>query len=125
MTDKGNKKAAAFCRPKPSLKGRAILSKEEAEELTVLFKTFASDTRLRLLHALVRGGELCVTELAGEIGMKPQAVSNQLQLLAGRSIVNSRRNGNQIYYRIIDPCVQDLLDRGLCLVEEAKNKRWQ
>jgi len=32
-----------------------------------LFKTLANDTRLRLLHALARAGELCVVDLAETI----------------------------------------------------------
>ena len=47
-----------------------------------MFKVLANDTRLRLLHAVVRAGEICVTDLADSLGMKPQAVSNQLQRLA-------------------------------------------
>jgi DNA-binding transcriptional ArsR family regulator len=82
-----------------------------------MFKTFANDTRLRLLHALVREGELCVTDLAGALAMKPQAVSNQLQRLVDRGILASRRNGINVYYRILDPCVPVLLERGLCLIE--------
>jgi len=70
-----------------------------------------------LLHALVREGELCVTGLATAVDMKPQAVSNQLQRLVDRGILGSRRDGNNVYYRIVDPCVPILLDRGLCLVE--------
>ena len=82
-----------------------------------LFKVFANDTRLRLLHALVRNDELCVGELADAVEMKPQAVSNQLQRLVDRSIIGSRRDGINIFYRIIDPCVSVLLERGLCLIE--------
>jgi DNA-binding transcriptional ArsR family regulator len=70
------------------------------------------------LHALVRHGELCVTGLADVLGMKPQAVSNQLQRLLDRRILAARRQGNSVYYRIVNPCVTDLLDRGLCLVED-------
>ncbi len=38
-----------------------------------VFKVLANDTRLRLLHALVRADELCVTDLAASVGMKAQA----------------------------------------------------
>ncbi len=82
-----------------------------------LFKVFANDTRLRLLHALVREDEMCVGDLAAAVGMKPQAVSNQLQRLVDRGILGSRREGNHICYRVVDPCVRVLLDRGLCLIE--------
>jgi len=99
------------------LGGRPFLTESQAGQLAALFKNFANDTRLRLLHALVRGGEVCVTDLANTLSMKPQAVSNQLQRLVDRGILASRRNGNNVYYRIADPCVPILLERGLCLIE--------
>lgn len=104
---------------KPALGSRPLLSAVDAEELVRLFKMLASDTRLRLLHALERAGELCVTDLADELEMSPQAVSNQLQRLVDRRIVASRREGNRHLYRIADPCVTGLLDLGLCLLEET------
>ena len=87
-----------------------------------LFKVLASDTRLRLLHALVREGELCVSELCDAVQMRPQAVSNQLQRLANQGIVATRREGLQVFYRIIDPCIPAVLDRGLCLLEDAEER---
>ena len=100
----------------PPLQERPLLAPEEAVRLMRLFKIFANDTRLRLLHMLVQQEEACVGELAEAIGMKPQAVSNQLQKLVDRGILASRRTGTKIYYRIVDPCVPVLLERGLCLI---------
>ena len=108
------------CLPKPLLKDRALLSSEQAIALAAVFKILANDTRLRLLHALVREGEMGVMELADLLAMKLQAISNQLNRLADRGILGYRRNGNNIYYRIVDPCVIELLDHGLCLSEDAK-----
>lgn len=96
---------------------RPLLSREEAAQLTRLFKVFANDSRLRLLHALVREDELCVTDLARAVGMKPQAVSNQLQRLVDRGILRARRQGVNVYYQVADPCVRVLLERGICLIE--------
>lgn len=89
----------------------------------MLFKVLASDTRLRLLHALVRSGELCLTDLAEQVGMSPQAVSNQLQQLVAKGILGGTRNGNNVHYRIVDPCVVNLLDQGLCLTEDARGRQ--
>ena len=61
------KPALARCPPKPALRDWALLSPETANELMVLYKVLANDTRLRLLHALVRADELCVTELAEKV----------------------------------------------------------
>jgi ArsR family transcriptional regulator, lead/cadmium/zinc/bismuth-responsive transcriptional repressor len=46
-------------------------------------------------------------------------VSNQLQRLADRRILVSRREGIRLFYRIADPGVKGLLDLGLCLLEET------
>ena len=107
------------CSPKPKLTKRDLISGSTAERLADLFEVLANDTRLRMLHALAIGGELSVSALADTVGMKTAAVSNQLQKLSLRGIVKSRRNGNTIFYRILDPCVLELLDRGLCLTEDA------
>lgn len=84
-----------------------------------LFSVLANDTRLRLLHALARAGEVRVTDLAAQIGMRTQGVSNQLQRLVDLRIVATRRDGKSIYYRIIDPCVPQMLLFALCLLEES------
>ena len=102
-----------------------MLNGAQAVALEATFKTLGNATRLRLLHALVRAGELCVTDLAGALDLKPQAVSNQLQRLADRGIVAARRDGLQVYYRIVDPCVVALLDHGWCLTEDAASRTQQ
>jgi DNA-binding transcriptional ArsR family regulator len=111
-------KSSSACRRCSTISSAGpLLTPGWAVELMSLFKVLANDTRLRLLHALVSHGELCVSELADVLGMKPQAVSNQLQRLLDRGILAWRRQGNNVYYRIVNPCVTDLLERGLCLVE--------
>lgn len=109
------------CPPKPRLSDRPLITVTQAKNLAAVFKLLANDTRARLLHALVRAGELGVTELAQGVNMTPQAVSNQLQRLADRRVVATRRVGTGIRYRIVDPCVADLFDRALCLLEDAQS----
>jgi len=112
----------ALCCPPPALKDRPLLSPIQAGGLASVFKVLANDTRLRLLHALVRADEIRVTDLASSIGMKPQAVSNQLQRLADLGIVATRRDGINIHYRLVDLCVRSLLEQGLCLMEEVSQR---
>lgn len=110
---------AAGCARPAALKDRPLMSPIRAGGLAAVFKVLANDTRLRLLHALVRAGELGVTELAAAVGMKPQAVSNQLQRLSDLGILESRRDGTSIRYRVVDRCVTGLLEQGWCLTESA------
>ena len=111
------------CPVKPSIRERDLLSSQQAGNLEELFQVLASDTRLKLLHALIKEKELCVSEISERLEMKPQAISNQLQRLSDRAILASRRDGNQIFYRVIDPCVSELIDLGLCLLEDFERKQ--
>ena len=118
---KTNKNSSACCK-QIALKDRPLLSPIKAGGLAAVFKVLANDTRLRLLHALVRADELCVSDLANSLGMKPQAISNQLQRLSDLGILRSRRQGNSIHYQLVDLCVRSLLDQGLCLMEEVTSR---
>lgn len=100
-----------------NLSDRPLLSPVQAGGLASVFKVLANDTRLRLLHALLRADELCVTDLATRLGMQPQAISNQLQRLLDLGIVATRRDGNNKYYRVLNGCVEPLLGLALCLTE--------
>ena len=115
-------KTEPCCPVKPDLKSRPLLTEDQAASLEQTFKTLANRTRLRILHALFLGEEICVSELANTLGMKPTAVSNQLQRLTFSGIIGSRRDGNQIIYRVIDPCVVSLLDSAWCLTEDADRR---
>jgi ArsR family transcriptional regulator, lead/cadmium/zinc/bismuth-responsive transcriptional repressor len=119
---KSTKNCDVKCQPRLALKERVLLSPIQAGGLAAVFKVLANDTRLRLLHALVRAEELCVTELAASIGMKPQAVSNQLQRLLDLGILAVRREGNNMHYRVIDRCVSGLLEQAWCLMDEANGQ---
>lgn len=116
------KKISRTCPPKEALTVRPLLSIRQAQALEATFKMLANSTRLRMLHALACAGELCVGELAYKLDMKPQAVSNQLQRLADRGIVEAQRDGLQMRYSILDPCVLILLQQGWCLAEEAQGR---
>ena len=107
------------CAPKAPLEECPLLSAEKASELARLFDVLASDTRLRLLHALVRMDDPCMGDLAEAVDMKPQAVSNQLRRLVDTGILDTQRHGSHVHYRIVDSCVAKLMYHGLCLNEEA------
>lgn len=109
----------AACGPsRKALDKRPLLSFVDAVKVMALFKVLANDTRIRLLHHLVRNGEATVTDMGKAIGMKPQAVSNQLQRLSDTGMLSSRRDGNNVYYRVQNRCVAPLLDLALCLMED-------
>jgi DNA-binding transcriptional ArsR family regulator len=73
------------------------------------FKALADPRRLALLSAL-QGGERTVSELS-ETTARPQPnVSQHLANLARAGLVDSRREGTRVYYRIADPYVLRICD---------------
>ena len=73
-----------------------------------LFKALAHPARIRILE-LLRDGEKSVTELQLGLGIEGTTVSQQLAILRMKNLVDTRRSGNMIYYRLRDPKVNDLL----------------
>jgi DNA-binding transcriptional ArsR family regulator len=64
----------------------------------------ADPTRLRILHAL-HDGELCVNDILELVGGSQANVSKHLSVLRRVGLVDCRRDGVNIYYRIEDPTV--------------------
>jgi DNA-binding transcriptional ArsR family regulator len=112
---------ADSCSARPPLQDRPLLTFVEAVKVMALFKVMANDTRIRIVHHIVRSGEATMTDIAKTLGMKPQAVSNQLVRLSDTRMLASRREGNNVFYRVENGCVAPLLDLALCLMEDERN----
>src|SRR5688500_628095 len=94
------------------------LDTHTVDGLTEIFRVLGDPTRLRILDALSRG-ELCVGDLASQLGATESAVSHQLRLLRSARIVRARREGRMIFYTLDDTHVLTLFEQGLRHVQEA------
>jgi DNA-binding transcriptional ArsR family regulator len=74
-----------------------------------VIKCLGHPLRLRLLEIMERGGEQNVSELQSYSGATQAAVSEQLGILRGHGVVESRRDGTYMLYRIIEPKVFRIL----------------
>lgn len=72
------------------------------ERADLLFKTFADETRLRLLSLLSRG-ELCVCDLVSVLGEPQSKVSQHLSCLRFAGLVVFRREGKWRHYALAKP----------------------
>lgn len=73
------------------------------------FKALAHPTRIQILEAL-RAGERNVTELQEILLVEGSTVSQQLAVLRSKNIVETRKVGTSVFYRVRDPAVFELLD---------------
>ena len=74
---------------------------EDIRPLTKLFRALGDETRVRIL-ALLAHGELCVCHVESALGISQPNCSRQLGILKSAGIVDSRRDGTWVYYRIVE-----------------------
>ena len=74
-----------------------------------LFKALAHPARIRILE-LLREGEKSVTEMQLALSAEGSTVSQQLAILRMKNLVDTRKEGNVIFYRLRDRQVNKLLD---------------
>jgi ArsR family transcriptional regulator len=75
-------------------------AKLELRPVSRLFKALADDTRLRIV-ALLAHGELCVCHLQAALELPQPSVSRQLGVLRAAGLVEDRREGTWVYYRLL------------------------
>lgn len=82
---------------------------DTTDGLTQLFKALAHPARMQILDIL-RGGEECVCHMEAHLGYRQAYISQHLTVLRDAGLVEDRREGWNIYYRIIEPRVFTLID---------------
>ncbi len=73
-----------------------------------LFRVLAHPARLAILEEL-RAGEQCVCHLEAALGFRQAYLSQQLGVLRAAGLVEDRRDGWNIFYRVSAPQVYDVL----------------
>jgi len=66
-----------------------------------IFGALSDESRLRMLFAL-RHGELCVCQLIELMGLSSSTVSKHLSILRDAGLLDSRKEGRWVYYRMAD-----------------------
>jgi len=73
---------------------------ELEKDLVQIFKLLSDETRLRILLALAREGELHVSAICGLMGQSQPAVSHHLALLRVAGLIEARRDGKHNFYSV-------------------------
>lgn len=73
------------------------------------FRALGHPVRLKMLE-LLRNDEKSVTEIQGQLEVEPSAVSQQLAVLRSKNLVEARKVGTTVLYRVRDPQIFELLE---------------
>lgn len=90
--------AAACCSP---LTG-GVLDTAAAERLAAVFKALADPARVKLVSLIAAsdGGEACICDLTGPLGLSQPTVSHHMKLLVDSGLVGREQRGRWAYYRL-------------------------
>ena len=94
-----------------------------------IFKALGDETRLRIMSLLIDGGELCVCDIMAALNLPQSTVSRHLANLRNAGLVDDRRQGIWMNYRINQkeiehaPAIFELLARILAALEQADEDR--
>jgi len=84
------------------------------QEFMAVTKALADENRVRVLLFL-GGGELCVCQIVEMLGLAPSTVSKHMAVLHQAGLVESRKEGRWMYYRLAErgapSCVRSAIRR--------------
>jgi ArsR family transcriptional regulator, arsenate/arsenite/antimonite-responsive transcriptional repressor len=72
----------------------------DVRPVTRFFKAVGDETRLRIV-ALLAHGELCVCHIEAALELSQPNASRQLGILRSAGVVDQRRQGSWVYYRLV------------------------
>ncbi|HEY3313499.1 MAG TPA: metalloregulator ArsR/SmtB family transcription factor [Anaerolineales bacterium] len=85
-----------------------------AEKIAEIFQVISSPARLAILLAIGRG-EACVCHLESILGWRQAYISQHLMALRKADILQDRRDGRYVYYRLRDHAILSLVQDAAAL----------
>jgi DNA-binding transcriptional ArsR family regulator len=95
------------------------MDKKIAEHIAEILKAVAHPVRLQIVE-LLEAKEMCVGDIVMALGGKQAITSQQLNMMKDKGVLNCRRNGTNVYYRIENKNVIRLLH---CIYDHCDHKR--
>ena len=95
----------------------SILDEHTAAHVAELFRAFSDTSRVQILSAIVEQ-EMNTSALAELVGVTESAVSHHLRGLRQMRLVQSRRDGKEVYYTVDDPHIIALFQQGVRHIQE-------
>jgi len=77
--------------------------RKHADEASRFLDILSNETRLLVLCHLIEAKELSVGEMVNRVGLSQSALSQHLAKLRDAGFVDTRRQGQTVFYRVCDP----------------------
>ena len=100
-----------------NIKQAPLVNQLPFESQVAILKALTHPVRIAILYIL-RDNEHCVCHLSAYLGFRQAYISQQLSVLREAGLIQDRRDGWNIYYRVVNPLIFDVLDAVQVLSDE-------
>jgi DNA-binding transcriptional ArsR family regulator len=94
-------------------------TKESFRAQARILKSLANESRLMIVDRLSRG-ECTAGELTQLVGSDQTTVSKHLAVLRAHGIVEDRREGSSVVYRLLTPCIMNFFSCATQVLKESR-----
>jgi len=88
------------------------------KRLQSVFSALGDESRYKIIRLLGQTEQLCVSEVAAEVGISVAGVSQHMRVLERAGLVRPRRNGQKMCYQI--SADSPSINRIIKIIEEEK-----
>jgi ArsR family transcriptional regulator len=96
-----------------------MMDKKTADHVAEVLKAVAHPVRLQIIELLEKK-EMCVGDITEALGGKQAITSQQLNMMKDKSVLECRRDGTKVYYRIGNKNVIKLLH---CIYDHYRTRK--
>lgn len=82
---------------------RVLMTDRQLDRLSNVVKVLTDPARLRIVELLQTQGELAVNDICAALQIRQSLISSKLGKMARLNLVQARREGQRVYYSLVDP----------------------
>ncbi len=98
---------------------KCSLNGHSLEELLELFRAFSDETRQEIIQHFFSEKEICVNDIASKFTLSRPTISHHLNLMKRARLLNSRKEGKEIYYSVNKEHIISLLEAFVATLKDC------
>jgi ArsR family transcriptional regulator, arsenate/arsenite/antimonite-responsive transcriptional repressor len=87
-----------------------IANGHSLDELLELMRAFSDETRQKIIRQCFTEKEVCVNDIAKQFTLSRPTISHHLNLMKRAKLLNSRKEGKEVYYSVNKEYIVSLLE---------------
>jgi DNA-binding transcriptional ArsR family regulator len=91
-------------------KQACMVNDHSVDELLELLRAFSNETRQKIIRHCFTEKEVCVNDIAKQFTLSRPTISHHLNLMKRAKLLNSRKEGKEVYYSVNKEHIVNLVE---------------